>query len=260
MLDSSTSRKLSEMKLHEIVDIVERQERISESFSMSFNERLCQIVDELYLIKQENRIKGLVKRARFRWPNADISSLLFLPERKLCRNEILNLAQCSFMQTALPIAIYGSASSGKSYIACAIGKAACRQGYKVKYIRTQDMFSHLAELDRKDSVMKYAKRLANYDLLILDEWLSTIPSEAEINFLFELAEKRSEIHSTVICGVYEPESLCERMGSSAQSESIVERLIHTPINIDCGDFNMREYLAKQSLKNWKSQAPTNGVI
>lgn len=260
MLDSSTSRKLSEMKLHEIVDIVERQERISESFSMSFDERLSQIVDELYLLKQENRIKGLVKRARFRWPNADLSSVLFLPERKLARNAIMNLAQCTFMQAALPVAIYGSASSGKSYIACAIGKAACRQGYKVKYMRVQDMFSHLAELDRKDSVMRFARRLANYDLLILDEWLSTIPSETEINFLFELAEKRSEIHSTVICGVYEPESWCERMGSSAQSESIVERLIHTPINIDCGDFNMRDYLAKQSSNKWQSLAPTSGAI
>ncbi len=32
--------------------------------------------------------------------------------------------------------------------------------------------------------MRFAKRLANYDLLILDEWLSTVPSEPEINFLF----------------------------------------------------------------------------
>lgn len=233
---------------------------MSETFGLPFDDRFRQIVDELYLMKQENRIKGLVKRARFRWPDADISSVLFLPERELERSTIRNLSHCSFMQAALPVAIYGSASSGKSYIACAIGKAACRQGYKVKYMRMQDMFSHLAELDRKDAVMRFAKRLANYDLPILDEWLSTVPSEPEINFLFELAEKRSEIHLTILCGVHEPLSWCERMGSSAQSESIVERLIHTPINIDCGDFNMRDYLSRHSPKNWQSPAPSGGAV
>lgn len=260
MLDSMTSRKLSELKIHEIVDIMERQERIPESIALSFEDRFKQIIDDLYLIKQENKIHGLVKRAKLRWSNADLSSVLFLPERGLDMNMIRNLSSCSFIQTALPIAIYGAASSGKSYIACAIGKAACKQGYKVKYIRMQDMFSHLAELEGKDGIMRFARRLTNYDLLIIDEWLSTIPTEREINFLFELAEKRSEIHSTVICGVYEPSSWCERMGSSAQSESIVERLIHTPINIDCGDFNMREYLTRSSQKEWKQNGTSSGAI
>ena len=31
----------------------------------------------------------------------------------------------------------------------------------------------------------------------------------------------------------------------------MERLIHTPINIDCGDFNMRNYLNRHSPKNWR---------
>ena len=96
------------------------------------------------------------------------------------------------MQATLPVAICGFASSRKSYIECAIGKAACRLGYKIKYMRMQDMFSLLAELDHKDVVMRFSKRLANYDLLTLNEWLSMVPSEQEINLLFELAEKRRE--------------------------------------------------------------------
>jgi len=250
MLSSETTRKLREMKLYEIVDIIEKQEDVPESYGLSFDDRMQQIVDDLYLLKQEKRIHSLCKRAQFRWPNADPSSIMYVEERNLNRDMIKNLSRCAFMESALPIAIYGASSSGKSYIACAIGKAACRQGYKVRYMRMEDLFSKLTELERKDAKMRFAKRLANYDLLILDEWLSTIPTEAELNFIFELVEKRSEIHSTIICGLYEPSSWCERMGSSAQSESIVERLIHTPINIDCGDFNMRDYLARTSPKKW----------
>lgn len=59
------------------------------------------------------------------------------------------------------------------------------------------MFSLLAGLDRKDVVMRFSKRLANYDLLTLNAWLSMVPSEQEINLLFELAEKRREMHSTI---------------------------------------------------------------
>lgn len=250
MLKSETARKLREMRLDEVVTLVEEQERIPESYGLSFDERLQQIVDELYLIKQENRIKGLIKRAHFRWPNADIPSMLYPEGRSLNRDMVQSLSSCAFMEAALPIAVFGSSSSGKSYVACAIGKSACRQGYKVRYFRMEDMFSKLAELPSKSARMRFANRLANYDLLILDEWLSTIPNEDEINFIFELVEKRSETHSTVICGFYEPEVWCERMGSSAQSESIVERLIHTPINIDCGDFNMRDWLSRNSPKKW----------
>lgn len=34
------------------------------------------------------------------------------------------------------------------------------------------------------------KKLSNYHLLIIDEWLVDIPSEREVRFLLEIFEKR----------------------------------------------------------------------
>ena len=49
---------------------------------------------------------------------------------------------------------------------------------------------------------KFLKKLANYDLLIIDEWPSDPLNEKQLSFIYELVEKRTEIHSTIFCGQF----------------------------------------------------------
>mgnify|MGYP003529019944 FL=1 len=49
---------------------------------------------------------------------------------------------------------------------------------------------------------KFLKKLANYDLLIIDEWLGNPLNEKQLSFIYELVEKRTEVHSTIFCGQF----------------------------------------------------------
>ena len=76
-LSQETARKLRLMKMGEIVDIVESQDAIAENWNMNFHERMDNLVDQLYQIKNNKRIDTLCRQARFKWPKADVQSMLF---------------------------------------------------------------------------------------------------------------------------------------------------------------------------------------
>lgn len=59
----------------------------------------------------------------------------YYTDRQLDRNKILSLSTCQFMNTYTNIIIDGFTGSGKTFLACALGKSACKLGYRTRYIR-----------------------------------------------------------------------------------------------------------------------------
>ena len=80
----------------------------------------------------------------------------------------------------------------------------------MEYHHCETLLEELVALKAVDykKYQKRTKRLCSVALLILDDFLlHTITDEREVKVLFEILEKRSEIHlSTVICSQREPNS------------------------------------------------------
>jgi len=75
MINDESIRKLRELNLAEIVDILHTQQNDVAFEIMPFDERMQYIIDYVYQLKQDARIKRLTRAARFRYPNADIHSV-----------------------------------------------------------------------------------------------------------------------------------------------------------------------------------------
>ncbi len=85
------------------------------------------------------------------------------------------------------------------------------------------------------------RKYTNYRVLVIDEWLSTDMSKSDIEFLFELSERRFDCTSTIFCTQYNiNEDWTKRLGRGTQAESIVERFRHNSFVIEMGEKNMRE--------------------
>src|SRR5699024_11260199 len=88
------------------------------------------------------------------------------------------------------IILKGATCSGKSFLANVFGVSACRQFYKVKYIRLPELLDELslAKLASDGSYRKLIKKYTKVHVLILDEWLLTEISTDNASILLEIIE------------------------------------------------------------------------
>lgn len=168
-------------------------------------------------------------------------------KRGLDKNLILELGSCGFIEKNQPIVFNGFTGSGKSYLACAIGRQACMQGFRTRYIRIPDLMQLLSEaiLDVQGKA-KLMKKFSGYKLLILDEWLLNDLMDSEQHFIFELIERRYDCTSTVLCTQYKREDWHSRLGGCIHADAIMDRIVHTAAWVYSGDINMRELQAKEA--------------
>ena len=94
----------------------------------------------------------------------------------------------------------------------------------------------------------FMTKLTRNDLSIIDGWLGKSLTELEINFIFEIVEKRTEVHSTIFCLQYAPQDCYARLGASTQCESILNRISSGLCRLNCGPMNMRNRYSLSKLR------------
>ncbi len=102
--------------------------------------------------------------------------------------------------------------------------------------------------DNLRELTKYRKRIGNYQILILDEWLNYKLSEKDTKNLYELFEQRSGNHSTVFVGQYPVDEWHGRLGGGTQADSIMDRIIHNAYEIPTNETNLRKLYDSKKLK------------
>lgn len=247
MINDETKRKLRELNLSEIIPLLELQQQDINSVTLPFDERFQMIVDYLYQEKYNCKIQRLIKLSKFRLPKAEVNDIYY-HERGIDKNLIMELSTGQFVHSNTNVIFQGLTGSGKTFLACAIGKQACKQQVRTKYIRLPDL---LVEYDEAvlltRAKIKLLKKYSSYGVLILDEWLFEDISEDEQHFLFELIERRHDQASTIFCTQCKQIDWHSRLGGGVHADAIMDRIIHNAIWVETGDLNMREYCAKKKL-------------
>jgi len=247
MINDETIRKLRELNLPEMVEILQRQENEVAYTCMPFDERIQYVTDYVYQLKQDGRIRRLVRAARFRYPNAEINSIHY-EKRGIDKKLLLELGTCAFIRGNHNVVFNGFTGAGKTYLACAIGKQACKNGYTVKYCRMPELLEDFNSQDAKlNGRRKLVRRLQRYDLLLLDEWMASNLDDKQIAFVFELVESRYQNGSTIFCTQFAPAEWLSRLGGGPQADAITDRIVHESAFFNSGELNMRETVGKNSL-------------
>ena len=247
MINEETTRKLREMKLGDMVTALEMQHRDLELSMLPFVERFQRIVDFVYQERYNQKTQRLIKLAKLRLPKADMNSILYAG-RNLDKDKLLELFTCHFINYNTNIIFQGFTGSGKTYLACALGKQSCKVSVSTRYIRLPDL---LIEYDEskfaEKSKSKVLKKYSAYGFLIIDEWLLEDISEEEQCFLYELFERRHDLAPTIFCTQYRREDWHARLGGGVHADAIMDRIVHNSVWIETGSMNMREYCAKNQL-------------
>ena len=221
VINDETKRKLRELNLSELITAMESQQNDIHSTTLSFDERMQRLIDYLYQEKYNSRIQRLMKLSKFRLAKAEVNDIYYL-NRGIDKGLIQELSTCQFIGSNSNIIFQGFTGSGKTYLACALGRQACKYQIRTKYVRLPDL---LVEYDESTlltkGTVKLLKKYTNFGLLILDEWLLEDISEEEQHFIFELIERRHDSTSTIFCTQYRKEDWHARLGGGVHADAIM---------------------------------------
>ena len=239
MIDNSTLETLKAMRCSAMAQEFEKQLEDSKTYdTLSFEERVGLLVDAEWNRRQKNKLQKLVKLATFSQPSACIENIEYIPDRKLDKAQMLRFATCKFISDNHHIILKGASGSGKTYIACAIGNAACRKYKTVRYIRMPELLDELNMAKADGSFRKTINSYRKVDLLIIDEWLIRKLTQVETYNLLEIVESRvnSPKGSMILCTQYNNEEWYGRIDpefdeGSPISEAIMDRITNNAYDI-----------------------------
>jgi len=223
--------KLRQLRLPAFREGLHEQASNPHYAELTFEERLLLLVDMECTRRLDNRTQRRLKMAAFPI-RATIEDIDLSPERGLERRLILELAYCHWVDKALNIVISGATDTGKSYVACALGVAACRLGYKVQYLHTARLLLSLS-LARKDgSYLQLLQTLSKMDILILDDWMRDPIPLAAAQDLLELFDDRYGHASTIISSQVPISDWHARFPDPTLADAVLDRIVHNAYQLN----------------------------
>ncbi|UUX92251.1 IS21-like element helper ATPase IstB [Methanoplanus endosymbiosus] len=240
MLHEETISKLYEMRLSNMAQNFRNQMEDNSYASMSFEDRFGILVDLEWHRRKDNRLTQLIRKAEYVYPQACIEDINYSPSRHLDKGQITRLSSCSYIRERNNVIILGATGTGKSYLACALGMAANRSSYPVKYIRLPELFAELAIARSEGNYREIIKGYKKMKLLILDEWLLTKISETEAIDLLEIMEARYMKASTIVCSQFEVGGWYQKISNATIADAICDRIVHNTYTITLKGDSMRK--------------------
>lgn len=239
MLLEQTKEKLNQMKLFGMASELTRQMATPDMASLSFEERASLLVDMEATSRENRRLKRLLTEARLR-ENAAIEDIDFQAERGLDKGLLHSLATCSWIEKHLNVILTGPTGSGKTFVACALANASCRQGHSALYVRTPRLLGELKIARADGSFARLLNKLAKTKLLVIDDWGISTLSDSERNDVLEVIEDRYKLRSTIVVSQIPVDKWHDAIGNPTIADAILDRLVHNAYKINLKGGSMRK--------------------
>lgn len=242
MINESTLVKLNDMKLSVMGDAFREQMKDPSFSSLSFEERFGLVVDAEWARRKNNRLRLLIQKAGFSENGACMEDIEYHPDRKLDKSLLARLSTCGYIRERHNVIVTGASGAGKSFLVCALGVAACRNFFKVRFMRLPDLFIEIAVARAEGTYKKFMKQLKKVDLLILDEWMLLPLTEHQAQDLLEIVEARHKKASTIFASQFSPRGWHAKIGEDTLADAILDRIVHNSyaVHIEEGSMSMRE--------------------
>lgn len=242
MLIQPTLDSLNRLKLHGMAAALSEQLTQSATTSLAFEDRLALLVEREVVYRDNRRLARLLQLAQFK-QRACVEDVDYRARRGLDRNQLASLVSCDWIRNAQNLLIQGATGCGKTFLACALGQQACRQGLSALYLRAPRLFDELSVCHADGSFRKRLAAIAKVDLVLIDDFAIAPMGARERTDLLELLDDRVGTRSTLITSQLPVEHWHDYLGDPTLADAILDRLVHSAHKIHLEGDSMRKRTA-----------------
>ena len=197
MLIHPTVDRLRALGLAAMADTFVELQNNPEAAGMPHADWLGLLVDREVTARDNRRLTRRLTSAKLRQA-ATIENVDYRTARGLDRSLFQNLVTCQWIRDSNHLVIVGPTGTGKSWLACALGNKACRDGFSVLYKRTSRLFADLAQARGEGRLERLIAALERVNLLILDDWGPEPLTADQRRDLLEIVDDRYDKGSLLI--------------------------------------------------------------
>lgn len=236
--------QLRQLKLNAMANALQSQQETPTTYEgLSFEERLQLLVEQESLNRDTRKQERLIRQARFKL-DANIRDIDYGQGRNITKNNVAQLAQTDWIAKKQNLLITGPCGSGKTYMACSIGRSACTRGYQTKYYRLSRLFLTLTKAKADGTYHKELLSLSKIQLLIIDDWGMEPLTQSQRCDLMEIMDDRHGNSSTIFVSQLPVDQWYVCIGDNTLADAILDRLVHNAHRLNLRGESMRKILGK----------------
>ncbi len=240
-MDSTTViNKINDLDFKGLKEAYLRQLEDVNYHSLTFEDRLYNLLDAQYIFLQNKRVERNSKASKIKDKQAQVEQIDYSTKRKLDKTNMLSLISMDFIRARQNIIITGKTGTGKSFLAQALGNRAIIDGFQVYYIRMANLLEDIKLARIDGSYTKLINKYSRYKLLVIDDFGVTPISSDDTTNLFEIIELRSELSSTIITSQLPVRDWYGYLNNNTAADAILDRISNTSHRIELEGESMRK--------------------
>jgi DNA replication protein DnaC len=240
MLAGQTMEKLVGMRLHGMATALREWLEQPKDKALAPADLVGLLADAEWVHRENAKLKARLKSARLKQA-ACIEDIDYEHARGLSKAVMLDLAMSRWVLGKQNVILTGKTGVGKSYLACALGNKACRDGFTAAYRRTSRLFDELAQARADGTYPLLLRRLAKTQVLILDDFGLELLGTAQRKELLEvLDDPRHGVSSTIVTSQLEPKEWHAIIGDETIADSVCDRLVNKAHRIKLSGESLRK--------------------
>jgi DNA replication protein DnaC len=181
--------------------------------------------------------------------SASMENLDLRTPRGLDRTTMQGLASGQWIRQNLNILLVGPSGLGKSWIACALGNRAARDGHSVLYKRLSRLLDELALARLQGRQTRLLASLARTRVLILDDWAMIKLTAEQRRDLMEVIDDRHGRASTIIATQIPVDRWHDQIGDPTYADAILDRVVNNAYRLELRGDSMRRKAAPDTTPN-----------